>query len=265
MALKSGSLEHFGGTKLLRLMTLAKKTGGLRVRGDSHVELSFDNGKLIYASMGNADGSLPHVLADDGRISKKQATALTAHAEKMGDKQLGILLIQKGYVSRADIIRSLKRHEEGIIRQFAVWKKGDWDFDPAYGPDEDRITFPIELENIIVEIAREAKRDEQLELEIPSLDVRLKFGTKPTVKVEDLKLSKEELLVLKYVKPENSIRMIAKELKLTDNQIRRIVGSLREAGLVELVADRSFAPQTPEEKKERRDIVGRLINHFQKA
>ncbi len=246
-------------------MTLAKKTGGLVIKGDATVDLAFQDGKLIFAAMGNTDGSLPHVLANDGRITKKQADALADHARKMGDKQLGILLIQKGYVSRADIIRSLKKHEENIVRQFAVWKKGNWSFDPDLYPGEDRITFPIDLENIIVEIAREAKRDEQLMLEIPSLDVRLKFGDKPSVKIEDLKLSKQELQFLKYVKPENTIRMIAKELKLADGEIRRIVGSLREAGLIELISDRILTPQTDEEKKERRHIVGRLISHFQKA
>ncbi len=259
-----GNLRDFGGTQILNLVSLAKKTGTLAVdRRDGKAALAFKDGKLIFAALGDADGSLASVLARDGRISKEQADLLSKRAAKTGDKQLGLLLIQKGYVTQADIIKSIKKHALAAINQFASWKEGLFAFEQGRVPGEDRIMVPLDLENIIIQIARVQKRDEQLEEEIPSLDVHLRFVERPNVSIKDLQLSKDEWRVLKYIKPENTIRMIATSLSMNDKQIRRVIGSLREAGLVELVQVRQREQLSAAERQAKRALVGRLINHLQ--
>jgi hypothetical protein len=259
-----GNLKDFSGTQILNLVSLAKKTGSLGVdRKDGRANLAFKDGKLIYAAIGDADGSLASVLARDGRISKEQAAALAQRAAKTGDKQLGLLLIQKGYVSQADILKSIKKHALAAVNQFASWKEGMFAFEQNQLPDNNRITVPLDLENIIIQIARVQKRDEQLEEEIPSLDVHLKFVERPNVSLKDLQLSKDEWRVLKFIKPENTVRMIGKSLEMNDKQIRRVIGSLREAGLVELVQSRKRESLNTEQRQQKRALVGRLINHLQ--
>lgn len=259
-----GNLRDFTGTQILNLVSLAKKSGTLGVdRKDGKANLAFRDGKLIYAAIGDADGSLASVLSQDGRISKEQAVALAQRAEKTGDKQIGLLLIQKGYVTQADIVRSIKRHALSAVNQFASWKEGMFAFDVANLPDNSRITVPLDLENIIIQIARVQKRDEQLEEEIPSLDVKLRFVERPSVALRDLQLSKDEWRVLKFIKPDNTIRMIANSLSMNEKQIRRVVGSLREAGLVELMQVRQRDQLSPDERRQKRALVGRLINHLQ--
>lgn len=259
-----GNLRDFSPTQLLSLISLAKKTGTLLVsHNGKKARMSFKDGKLVYATVGGADGSLASVLARAGRISKEQAVKLSRHAEQTGDKQLGLLLIQKGYVSQADIIRSFKRHGVASINYFANWREGGFEFFPDQGPGEARITVPLELENLIIQIARIQKRDEQLEEEIPSLDVSLKFSNRPNVKLSDLQLNQDEWRVLNYIKEDNTMRMIARSLNMSERQIRRAVGSLREAGLVELAHARRPVKLSAEEKREKRALVGRLIDHIQ--
>jgi DNA-binding transcriptional ArsR family regulator len=259
-----GNLRDFSTTQILNLVSLAKKTGTLSVeRKDMRGSLSFKDGKLIFAAVGEADGSLASILARDGRITKEQAAALAKHAQKTGDKQLGLLLIQKGYVTQSDIIQSIKRHSLAAINQIAGWKEGSFFFDASRMPDDGRITVPLDLESIIIQLARVQKLDEQLEEEIPSLDVCLKFVNQPGVQLKDLQLSKDEWRVIKYIKPDNTIRMIANTLNMSDRQIRRVIGSLREAGLVELVRVVRRQPLTPEERENKRNIVDRLIGRLQ--
>lgn len=260
-----GNLRDFSATQILNLVSLAHKSGTLGVeRKDGRAMLSFKEGKLIFASVGEAEGSLASILARDGRITKDQAAALSKRAEQTGDKQLGLLLIQKGYVTQQDIVVSIKKHALAAVNQFATWKEGAFAFDPARMPGDDRITVPLDLENIIVQIARVQKLDEQLEEEIPSLDISLKFTDRPQVKLKELQLSKDEWRVLNYIKPDNSIRMIAKSLNMGDKQIRRVIGSLREAGLIELMQVHKQREQlAPEERDRKRALVGRLINHLQ--
>jgi uncharacterized protein DUF4388 len=260
-----GNLKDFSPTQILSLVSLARKSGTLGVeRKEGRAALSFKEGKLIFASVGEAEGTLASILVRDNRITKDQGAALAKRAEQTGDKQLGLLLIQKGYVTQADIIVSIKKHALAAVNAFANWKEGLFAFDTARLPGEDKITVPLDLENIIVQISRVQKLDEQLEEEIPSLDIFLKFTDRQNVKKEDLQLSKEEWRVLSFIKPENSIRMIAKSCNLNDKQIRRAVGSLREAGLIELMQiHKKQAAMSEEDKTKKRALVGRLINHLQ--
>jgi DNA-binding MarR family transcriptional regulator len=257
-----GNLKDFSPTQLLSLVSLAKKSGSLGVRRkEAAADLYFKDGKLVFAAVGDADGSLVSVLTRAGRFSKEQASALAKHAEKTSDKQLGLLLIQKGYVTQEDIVKNMKRHALAAVSLFASWSEGAFEFDAARQPDDGRITVPVDLENVIIQITRMQKLDSQFEEEIPSLDVALTFVKQPNVK--DLQLNKDEWRVISFIKPENTIRMIATKLNMSDKQIRRVVGSLREAGLVELAHVQRRQVMSEGEKQKKRAIVGRLINHFQ--
>jgi len=117
---------------------------------------------------------------------------------------------------------------------------------------------------VIIQIARLQKKDGQLEEEIPSLDIALKFTNRPNVKLSELQLNKDEWRVLNYIKPDNTIRMIANKLNMSDKQVRRVIGSLREAGLVELAhARRRPEKLTEHEKEKKRSNVVRIINRLQ--
>jgi hypothetical protein len=98
-----------------------------------------------------------------------------------------------------------------------------------------RITVPIDLANIIMEGSRRVQESERLEEELPNLDMSLKFTDHPDAKLRNISLSEQEWKVISYVKPENSIRRIARTCKMSDLQIRKIVYGLLQAGIVELV------------------------------
>jgi len=243
MALK-GNLKDFSPTQLLNLVSVAKRTGTLtvnRVSGEK-AEMAFDKGKLVAASLGSHNGSLASVLANAGVLNPKQAAAIRERGKKTGDKQLGLLLINAGYVTQADIIQSIKQHALKAVYEFAEWPEGAFLFDTDRLPDDDRITVPVDLENVIMEAARRHRDLQRMTEEIPNLDMALKFPDNPDAKLKRMNLSPEEWRVISYVKPTNTIRMIAKAHKMTDEQIRRIVYSLREAGVVEIVRTQGERP-----------------------
>ena len=93
--------------------------------------------------------------------------------------------------------------------------------------------------------------------EIPSLDMALKFIDRPGTNIRNVNLSVEEWRVVSFINPKNTMRQIARATKMNDLEIRRIVYSLLQAGLVEVVrpegaADRQAGHQRryprPEEK-----------------
>ncbi len=109
-------------------------------------------------------------------------------------------------------------------------------------PPSDRITVPLNLENVIIEGTRRTRELDQLAKELPNLDFALRFPEAPSEKFKGIQLSVEEWRVVSFINPKNSIRQIAKACNMTDMEIRRVVYGLMNAGLVELVKAQSTEP-----------------------
>jgi len=146
-----------------------------------------------------------------------------------------------------------------------TWVEGIFRFENELLPPEDRINVRLDLENIIIEGSRQLRELEQLQDEIPSLDMALKFTERPLTNVN---LSVDEWKVVKFVDPKNSMRLIARTNKLSEVEIRRIVYGLLQAGLVELVRPtdapmpQSAKPLAPQEIEEKKSLVNKLIGRI---
>jgi len=235
MALK-GNLRDFNITQLLNLINLARKTGTLSIEASGqHAQICFKEGKLVFASVDNQDGHLAQVLFRAGKLSQDQTRTILARAGGTSDKQLGMMLIEAGHVTQDDILNSVRNHTQDVVFRVFTWADGSFRFEPKALPPEDRITVPINLENIIMEGTRRVKEWEQLQDELPNLEMALRFTDRPDARLRNINLSVEEWRVVSYINPRNSIRQIAKANNISDFQIRRIVYGMLQAGLVELV------------------------------
>ncbi|PJF44223.1 MAG: hypothetical protein CUN55_05035 [Phototrophicales bacterium] len=282
-----GNLAVFTTTQLLNLINLSKRTGVLTIfegvetgdkltlgDGETQIDklapgrplatLAFREGKLIYAEMEGKDGHLASILNRAGKLNEEQARLIRERAEarNINDKGLALSLINANYVSRNDIIQSIQKHTVSIVFDLMTWKREPFLFDENGTPPNNRILVPIDLKNVIIEGTRVMHEQEELEKEIPNLDLALKFTDDPNA-MRGVKLGKAEWRVVSFINPNNSIRQIAKACNMTDTEIRRIVYSLLQAGLVSLVK-----PETPGRRhqtaalnpsKPDRDVVNRLI------
>ncbi len=272
MALK-GNLRDFTITQLLNLINLARKTGTLMVEGPNEkVWISFKEGRLAYAQVGQEDNSLATILYKAKKISAGQHKAIRARAGTMSDKELGLLLINANYISQQDILNSLQMHFVGIVNRLFSWVEGFFRFENDLLPPDDKITVRISLENIIIEGSRRLRELEQLKDEIPSLDMALKFTDRPGTNIRNVNLSVEEWRVVSYINPKNSMRQIARATKLNDLEIRKIVYGLIQAGLVEIIRPAGRPRPTPrgperipvtqENKEEQKSLINRLIRRI---
>jgi len=272
MALK-GNLRDFTITQLLNLINLARKTGTLFVEGPSQQMLvSFREGKLSYAQIGNRDNSLATILYRANKISAAQHRAIKQRANNMGDKELGLLLINASYINQQDILRSLQTHFVGVVNQLFTWAEGFFRFENDLKPPDDKISVRIGLENIIIEGSRRLQESERLQDELPNLDISLKFADRPGANIRNFNLSKEEWGVVAYINPKNTIKQIGRTTKMNDLEIRRVVYGLLQAGLVELVrkegappppqTGKGRLPSTQFDKGEQRSLVNKLINRI---
>jgi len=269
MALK-GNLRNFSITQLLNLVNLARKTGTLVVEGPGETAwVSFREGQLAYSKMGQDEDDLVSVLYRANKLSKAQYSMIKSRADGMSDKELGLLLINADYLSQEDILESLRSEFVSVLQRIFTWVEGLFRFEEDVLPPDGKITLRIGLENIIMEGSRRLREWEQLQDELPSLDIALRFTDRPGADLRKVNLSVEEWRVVSYISPKNTIRQIAKTTKMNDLEIRKVVYGLLQAGLVELIRPEGVeAPQpkkpalpgkSPEEQK---SLVNRLIKRI---
>ena len=265
MALR-GNLRDFTITQLLNLINLAQKTGTLVIDGpNEQAHVAFREGKLAYARVGQEDNRLATVLHKANRLSVNQYRTIVERAGQMNDKELGLVLINAGYVSQEDILANLQGYFTGVIRRLFTWVEGFFRFEPELLPPDDRINVRIDLENIIIEGSRQLREWEQLQDEIPSLDMALKFTDRP---LKNVNLSVEEWRVVSYINPKNTMRQIASANKMNDLEVRRIVYGLLQAGLVEVIRPEGTHVPVPartfptENREEQKSLVNKLIGRI---
>jgi predicted DNA-binding transcriptional regulator len=267
MALK-GNLRDFTITQLLNLINLARKSGSLVIEGAAQdAQIAFREGKLAFARMGRDDGSLATILHKNNKISLVQYRTIKERGSRMSDKELGLLLINAGYLTQEDIITSVQIYFIGIIKQLYTWMDGYFRFETDSLPPEDKITVRVDLESLIIEGVRQMKEWEHLQEEIPSLDMALKFTERPGTNLRNISLNVEEWRVVSYINPKNSIRQISRATKMNELEIRRTVYALLQAGLVEIIRPEGMPiaarPSYPSQnKEEQKSLVTRLINRI---
>lgn len=284
-----GNLRDFSTTQLLNLINLAGKTGtlimfdGVRTGekdaiggermapGKERARVSFKMGKLISAVLEGQSGDLVSVLNKSGKLTNEQARIIRERAKQTSDKALALLLINANYVNQKDVVKAIQQHTLDAVYNIVTWHEGPFRFEDNLLPGNDRILVPIDLENIIIEVARQIQQIEQLSSHIPNLDMALRFPENPKEKFKGVHLSVEEWRVVSFVNPKNSIRQIAKANNMSENEIRRIVYGLEQAGLVEIIKPPAAAGAGPSSPKGgskapavQKSVVNRLIERIQK-
>jgi hypothetical protein len=268
MALQ-GNLRDFPFAQLLNLVNLARKTGMLEIshRGEAS-QVYFRDGRLACALSTADDSSLAAVLYQNQRISPNLFRAIKSKGGSIWDKELGLQLINAGFVSRETILNSLQQHNVAIIRKLFTWQEGVFRFIPNEPSPEDKICLNMDLENLIMEGSRHIQEMELLMDEIPNLDVSLKFSDRPESNLRKVNLTVEEWKVVSFVNPKNTIRQIGQATSMDDLQIRRTVYGLLQAGLIEVLrtTQQRPAPATQflpnQTREEQRSLVNRLINRI---
>jgi hypothetical protein len=268
MALR-GNLRDFTITQLLNLINLAQKTGTLVVEGPSETaQVAFRDGKLSYAQVGQGASSLAFILHKTNKISSGQYKAIQQRSSQIPDKELGLMLINAGYMTQEDILSNLQQFFSDIVQRLFTWVEGLFHFENDLLAPEDRISVRLDLENLIIEGSRQMREWEQLQDEIPSLDMALKFTDRPGSNLRNINLSVEEWRVVSYINPRNTIRQIGSATKMNDLEIRRIVYGLLQAGLVDICRPEGAAPIQQvrvfptEDKEEQKTLVNRLISRI---
>ncbi|MFQ3674041.1 MAG: DUF4388 domain-containing protein, partial [Aggregatilineales bacterium] len=218
-----------------------------QIPGAERARVAFHQGRLVYASAADQDSSLVAVLNKAGKLNNEQARQLRERMGALGDKGLAMRLIGAKYVTQGDILAAVKQNILDIVFNLMTIQEGPFRFDDNLSPGNDVILVPIELEPVIIEGGRRIKEATELDKIIGSLDVSLKFAENAKQKFKGVHLTVDEWKIVPYIDPKNTLRQIMKVVNMSELQIKRIVYSLNQAGLIEIVnvVKPPVAPQRP--------------------
>ncbi|MDH3675348.1 MAG: DUF4388 domain-containing protein [Anaerolineae bacterium] len=275
MALK-GNLRDFSTTQLLNLVNMAKKTGKLTLGGhEQDALLFFREGRLIHATTSTDEGHLAAMLFKVGKLTQDQVNAVNSQHNAASDRIMGKYLMESRLVTRDDIVQGVKDYMLGIVYDLFTWAEGTFIFEQDLLPARDRITVPLNLDNVILEGSRRIQEADRLQDELPDLStIALKITDKP---LRDVRLTQDDWRVISHIHPRNSVKQIAQNNNMDEFQIRKIVYGMMQAGIVELTrpegmeprkakmpatrAGRRIASQSPAEK---RSVVTKLIDRIKR-
>lgn len=283
-----GNIRDFSTTQLLNLVNLSRRSGMLVIfegvptgevdynknpimkPGGERARVAFNKGKLVFAALNGQENGLVAVLNKAGKLTDDQAKVLRERAKNTSDKALAMRLIGAKYVTQTDIVNCIKQHILDVVYNLMAWNDGPFRFDDDIAPSAESILVPIDLEPVIIEGSRRIREVKELDALIDDLDVSLRFPENPREKFKGIHLSVDEWKVVSYVNPKNTIRMIMKQLNMSEVEIKRVVYGLVQAGLVEIL--RKTAPQpdpkgVPMTRRQQRKVgkpdaqlVNKLIN-----
>jgi hypothetical protein len=255
---------------------MARKTGKLSINDqEQSALLHFKEGRLIHACTNADEGYLAAMLYKVGKLTREQVNAINSQYNSSSDRVMGKYLMDARLVSRDDIVQGVKDYMLSIVYDLFTWTRGTFVFEQDVLPTKDRITVPLNLDNVILEGSRRIQQAEILQKELPDLaTTALKITDKP---LRDVKLTQDDWRVISHIHPRNSIKQIAQNNNMDEFQIRKIVYGMLQAGIVELIRPegveqrkvtppltrraKKVAAQSPAEK---RSVVTKLIDRIKR-
>lgn len=237
MALE-GPLKEFHIQDVFQLLDLGRKTGVLRVTSElrqTTAAVSFDQGKVVAATLGKNPQRFGARLVRMGKISAKDLDRALALQEKGDGRRLGDVLVSLGAISRRELDRQLKAKIEETILELLGWTEGHFRFEEG-APSEALVETPVRIptEGLLMESARRLDEWSRIEAKVPHLRVVPRLPPPETPANGKLDLVPFEWEVLAAIDGQRDLHALADTLGRSEFDVARTVYALAAAGVVVL-------------------------------
>jgi len=168
-----GDLRQLPLPHVLQSIAAHDASGILTVQGeDDIVAVSFLNGAVVAADALNQmlEDGLGEVLQSQNLISAGDFEAVARDYEGGSSGSLGDLLVQRGLVSRGDLLEGLRLQTYRLMLQVLTWQQGEFRF---YSGDE--VSYeegfkPLPVEELLIRAIEELGERGGIQGAIPKLD-----------------------------------------------------------------------------------------------
>ena len=229
----TGNLKTVSLPDIFQLIFSTKKTGVLSIeKGDERKDIYFKSGFTVYAASSSEQDLFGNILMKQGRISKQELAKVLQ--EKRDGKKIGATLVERGLFTRDEILDCLRMQIEEIIYGLFAWKDGDFKFVEGKTPPAETIQTELNPMNIIMEGTRRIDEWEELKKILPPDNVMVELEKSPTLKTEQIRLTRNEILVMALVGSGKKTADIIKESVLDNFLTSKALANIIQVGLVKI-------------------------------
>lgn len=107
-------------------------------------------GNVIHASSSDLADSLGSYLERTGRITPEQSEK-TVEAQRNTSKRFGVLLIEQGFLSPADVYRAIREQIEEIVWSLFAWHEGQVTFDIGDYQEAGMVRIQLPMRQVILQ------------------------------------------------------------------------------------------------------------------
>lgn len=230
-----GNLSDFSIADVIQLISIGKKTGCVEFNDDEFSgRIFFDKGEVYFAESSNESGSLSERLVRERKITQKalrQAAGL-AKITKDDNKSIVNILLSNNYISPTELELSVKSLIIDAIFDISLHKNLNFRFKQDEKITDDFAVFKLTASEIISELTRREKTWEAILKKIPDPDQKFVMEPNAADLASEIRLKPIEWKILCYLNGENSVRDIAKDLKISIYKIGKYLYGLIAAGLI---------------------------------
>jgi len=229
----AGNLKTVSLVDVFQLIFASQKTGALSVtKNQSRREIYFKMGMLVYASSTDEDDLFGNLLLKKGKISKLELERVLR--DKPENKKIGAVLVERNIFSREEVISCLRSQIEEIVYGIFGWKDGNFEFIENKTPPAETIQTELNPMNIIMEGTRRIDEWEELKKVLPPDDAAVELVRDPIMRSEEMKLSKNEFIVLALIGSGKKVSQVIHESFLDQFLTCKALTNLMQLGLVKV-------------------------------
>lgn len=256
----TGNLKTVSIPDIFQLIFSTKKTGALTIsKAETKKDIYFREGFTVYATSSEEQDLFGNILLKTGRISKPELEKVLR--EKKEGKKIGAMLVEMGFFTREEILDSLRFQIEEIIFGIFGWKDGEFDFVEGKTPPPETIQTELNPMNIIMEGTRRIDEWEELKNVLPPDDITLELNKNPILKSEEIRLNRNEILIMVSIASGKSMSDLLKESSLDKFLSSKALANLLQYGLVQ--PRKEEIKEKEPEVDETEDVVKLLANIYE--
>ncbi|HBZ01543.1 MAG TPA: hypothetical protein DEO84_09525 [candidate division Zixibacteria bacterium] len=258
----AGNLKTVSPADIFQLIVTSQKTGALSIsKGESRRFIYFNHGQLIYANSSDKQDMLGILLIKRGKITKLELDSILKE-QKPGIK-LGQILVEKEILSRDELYDCLKMQIDEIVYSLFGWKDGDFEFIEGKTPPPDAVTTQLNPMNMIMEGLRRIDEWTELKKVLPPDDAQIELVPNPVLKVDDMRISKDELMVLATIGGGKKLSKVIDDCLLDQFQTSKALSNLYKMGLIRVGKQMPVVKTSEQEQKALVELLAQVyINNL---
>jgi hypothetical protein len=256
----AGNLNTVSLADVFQLIFSSKKTGALSLRKtDTSRSIYFKSGMLIFASSTEKQDLFGNLLVKKGRISKADLENIIK-TQKEG-KKIGALLVEQNFFTREEIFECLRMQIEEIVFGLFGWKDGSFEFTEGSAPPPESIQTEINPMNMIMEGMR--RIDEWIELRkvLPPDEAILELVPEPPIKSEEIRLTKNEIMVMAIIGPGKKLAKITEDSFLDQFLTCKALAHLFQMGFLRIGKVMPPSKTSEQEQKTLVELLAQIYVH----